>query len=310
MTEAAEIVRGRRRNDDGVPTHNQSGARSYVREILRGPPHTRTQPAGITMAKKPLLAFIDSRTNQALRSAKIRHHNNDEKGKRLRSAQRVVPTMTGCYIYAIIVDGVVRYIGKGRNGRMYTHLIEARRTSARCPADTAHLSPRRHRKLVEAIRAGSQIIETVITSGLTDRAAYRLESRMIGEFHKFRAGQLWNTIDERFLDPRYLPDEWDDPEDHVYRLPRPLGNPRLVRGWARSKTYRLMLLLKRSPDAKGAQSAAVGSKQAKTKSAPAGEPTGSRRRLTAQLATPTPNDFISQLSAAASESSACSQRRR
>jgi hypothetical protein len=35
---------------------------------------------------------------------------------------------------------------------------------------------------------------------------------MIGEFHKFRAGQLWNTIDERFLDPRYLPEEWDDPE--------------------------------------------------------------------------------------------------
>jgi Coenzyme A transferase len=36
--------------------------------------------------------------------------------------------------------------------------------------------------------------------------------------------QLWNTIDERFLDPRYLPDEWDDPEHPFYRLPRPLGN--------------------------------------------------------------------------------------
>jgi hypothetical protein len=45
-------------------------------------------------------------------------------GERQRSA---------AYIYAIIVDGVVRYIGKGRNGRMYTHLIEAKRTSARCP---------------------------------------------------------------------------------------------------------------------------------------------------------------------------------
>jgi hypothetical protein len=45
------------------------------------------------------------------------------------------------------VDGVVRYIGKGRNGRMYTHLVEAKRTSARCPADTAHLYPRMHRKL-------------------------------------------------------------------------------------------------------------------------------------------------------------------
>jgi hypothetical protein len=91
-----------------------------------------------------------------------------------------------------------------------------------------------------------QIIETVITSGLTDRAAYRLESRMIGEFHKFRAGQLWNTIDERFLDPRYLPEEWDDPECPLYRLPRPLGNPQLTRGWARSKTYQLWASVQRA----------------------------------------------------------------
>jgi hypothetical protein len=193
------------------------------------------------MATSPVLAFIDSRTNQAQRKAKIRRRNNDEKGKMLHSARSVVrrKTTIGSYIYAIIVDGFVRYIGKGRNGRMYTHLMEAKRTSARCPARTAHLYPRMHRKLVETVRAGSQIIEAVITSGLTDRAAYRLESRMIGEFHKYRAGQLWNTIDERFLDPRYLPDEWDDPENPLYRLPRPLGNPQLARGWARSKTYQL-----------------------------------------------------------------------
>jgi hypothetical protein len=186
------------------------------------------------MATSPILAFIDSRTNQAQPEAKIRHRYNDKKGKRPHSARRTVQRKTtiGSYIYAIIVDGVVRYIGKGRNGRMYTHLIEAKRTSARCPVDTAHLYPRMHRKLVETVRAGSQIIETVITSGLTDRAAYQLESRMIGEFHKFRAGQLWNTIDERFLDPRYLPHEWDDPEHPLYRLPRPLGNPQLARGWA------------------------------------------------------------------------------
>ena len=197
------------------------------------------------MATSPLLAFIDSRTKQAWRKAKIRRRNDEEDGKRLQSARRAVrrKTTIGSYIYAIIVDGVVRYIGKGRNGRMYTHLIEAKRTSARCPADTDHLYPRMHRKLVETVRAGSQIIETVITSGLTDRAAYRLESRMIGEFHKFRAGQLWNTIDERVLDPRYLPDEWDDPEHPLYRLPRPLGNPRLARGRARSKRYQLQARL-------------------------------------------------------------------
>ena len=114
----------------------------------------------------------------------------------------------------------MRYIGKGRNGRLYTHLIEAKQSAAPPSPDTSGLYPRRHRKLVEAV--GSQITEIVMISDLTDRAAYRIESRMIGEFHKFRAGQLWNTIDERFLDPRYLPEEWDDPEHPLYRLPRPL----------------------------------------------------------------------------------------
>jgi hypothetical protein len=36
------------------------------------------------------------------------------------------PSETGsAYVYAILIDGMVRYIGKGRNERMYTHLLEA-----------------------------------------------------------------------------------------------------------------------------------------------------------------------------------------
>jgi hypothetical protein len=122
----------------------------------------------------PILAFIDSRTNQAQRKAKSAILMKKEKGTQPSVLSGGPPggrRLSAAYVYAIIVEGVVRYIGKGRNGRMYTHLIEAKRTSARCPARTAHLSPRMHRKLVEAVRAGSQIIETVIKSGLTDRAA-------------------------------------------------------------------------------------------------------------------------------------------
>jgi hypothetical protein len=133
-------------------------------------------------------------------------------GSRTRSA----------YVYAVLVDGIIRYVGKGRNGRMYSHLIEAKRSAARCSLDTSGLYPRMHRKLVEAVRIGSQVAERVVVSGLTDKAAYRLESWIVGEFHKNRAGQLWNTIDERFIDPRFLPDEWDDPEHPLYKLPRPL----------------------------------------------------------------------------------------
>jgi hypothetical protein len=105
---------------------------------------------------------------------------------------------------------------------MYSHLIEAKRSAARCAPDASGLHPRMHRRLVEAVRSGCQVAESVIVSGLTDKAAYRLESRIIGEFHKYRAGQLWNTIDERFMDPRSLPDEWNDPEHPLYKLPRPL----------------------------------------------------------------------------------------
>jgi hypothetical protein len=81
------------------------------------------------MATSPVLSFIDSQSNQARRKAKSRLRNDDERVQRHHSMLRPVrPTTTiGSYIYAIIVDGVVRYIGKGRNGRMYTHLIEAKR---------------------------------------------------------------------------------------------------------------------------------------------------------------------------------------
>ena len=34
-------------------------------------------------------------------------------------------------MYAIYVDGVLRYIGKGTNGRMYTHMKEVRRRLTR-----------------------------------------------------------------------------------------------------------------------------------------------------------------------------------
>ncbi|MGC1358380.1 MAG: hypothetical protein WA851_21775 [Xanthobacteraceae bacterium] len=84
------------------------------------------------------------------------------------------------------------------------------------------LSPRMHRRLVEAIRSDADIKEEIIVLGLTDRQAYWFESRLIAEFHKFRTDQLWNTIDERFMDPRWLPEEWHDPENVLYRLPRPL----------------------------------------------------------------------------------------
>lgn len=79
------------------------------------------------------------------------------------------------YVYTIIVDGTVRYIGKGTGLRLRTHVINAKCTAARCGRRTAHLHPRLHRKLVEAIRAGATVVERVIVSGLSDDEAYDLD---------------------------------------------------------------------------------------------------------------------------------------
>jgi hypothetical protein len=130
------------------------------------------------------------------------------------------------YVYAIEVNGVVRYIGKGTGDRMYFHRAEAERTLRRIKKYGRLRLRRWQRHLVAALRKGEKVQEIVIRSGLSDLAAYRLENELIGEYHLLRTGQLWNTIDERFIDPRYLPAEWNDPENPLYRLPRPLGrNP-------------------------------------------------------------------------------------
>jgi hypothetical protein len=136
--------------------------------------------------------------------------------------KRPATNLKAAYVYAIVVDDIIRYIGKGYGSRLLTHAINARRTAARSGIRIDSLAPRMHRSLVKAIRAGSRIVETIIASGLSNKDAYRLEAEMIAYFHRYQTGQLWNTIDERFMDPRLLPPAWDDTENPLYRLPRPL----------------------------------------------------------------------------------------
>jgi hypothetical protein len=141
--------------------------------------------------------------------------------------------MHKAYVYVVLVDGTVRYIGKGRGPRLFTHAIKAKRSAARCGRRTAHLYPRLHRKLVEAVRAGSTMVERVIAFGLSDAGVYRLESKLIANFHRLRTGQLWNTIDERFMDRSMLPKHWADPENPLYRPARPVAQDLLDKRRAR-----------------------------------------------------------------------------
>jgi hypothetical protein len=128
-----------------------------------------------------------------------------------------------CYVYEIRIDGVVRYIGKGRNGRIYSHLIDAKRTASRPDVKISNLFPHFRKMLVLAVRRGSNIAEKIIASNLTDGEAYRIEWQMIRNYHKRHAGQLWNTIDEHGMDPKDLPKRWSNPVNPLYRLSRPLN---------------------------------------------------------------------------------------
>jgi hypothetical protein len=78
------------------------------------------------------------------------------------------------YVYAIYVDGVVRYIGQGSNGRIHFHAIEARRINSRraLGANTDRTATNFYRKLAEAMRHGANITEEIMVSDLTNREAW------------------------------------------------------------------------------------------------------------------------------------------
>jgi hypothetical protein len=146
--------------------------------------------------------------------------------KKLKGIAKVqMAKLRRCYVYEIRVDGVIRYIGKGCNDRIFSHLIEARRTASRSEVKIRNLSPHFRKMLVSAVRRGAIITEKIISSKLTDAEAYAMEWQMIWDYHKRHAGQLWNTIDERGRNPEDLPKQWSNPVFPLYRLPRPFNKP-------------------------------------------------------------------------------------
>ena len=93
------------------------------------------------------------------------------------------------YVYAISVDGVVRYIGKGSGKRVTQHLAIARRLlRVREQGQTARASYF-HNKLAKALTSGSAITHTIIASGLSEDDAY---DREVLEIAGAQDGQLWN----------------------------------------------------------------------------------------------------------------------
>jgi hypothetical protein len=102
-------------------------------------------------------------------------------------------TQGDCYVYEILVDDVVRYIGKGTGNRVFRHRRRANRIAENWVMDIE--TPRVgkfHEKLALALLDGHTIMERIVIQDLTSSDAFLEEARLIAEggFGK----TLWNEI--------------------------------------------------------------------------------------------------------------------
>ena len=110
----------------------------------------------------------------------------------------------GYYVYTISVAGVVRYIGKGKGQRLYSHMKEVR---SRLKRDFRLLSigSRLQRNLTKAFLSGAQVVEQVLIDDLTERAAYKLEYDKLREYvFAGKRDQLWNVIPASIQTPQEM----------------------------------------------------------------------------------------------------------
>jgi hypothetical protein len=104
---------------------------------------------------------------------------------------RKVPT--GYYVYTISVDEVVRYIGKGKGLRLYSHMNEVRHRLNR-DFKLRSIGSRFQRNLTKAVISGAKVVEQVLLDELTEKAAYKLEYEKLREYvYAGKRDQLWNV---------------------------------------------------------------------------------------------------------------------
>ena len=144
-----------------------------------------------------------------------------------------MPLPKRCYVYAIHVDGVLRYFGKGTNGRMYAHMKEVRERLTR-KFKLKNVSPLFQRKLTEAVMKGAVVEEVVLADNLTHKQAYKREYRNLEKLvHDGKRQQLWNIIPPSIHTPQ-------EHEAYVKKLTKNLtSKDRLTRVLARMQLIRL-----------------------------------------------------------------------
>jgi hypothetical protein len=110
----------------------------------------------------------------------------------------------GYYVYTISVADVVRYIGKGKGLRLYSHMKEVRSRINRAHR-LENIGSRLQRNLTEAVLSGAKVIEEILMDDLTETAAYKLEYDKLREYvFAGKRDQLWNVIPTSIHTPEEL----------------------------------------------------------------------------------------------------------
>lgn len=94
------------------------------------------------------------------------------------------------YVYAILVDGIVRYIGKGISlSRMLGHVKEAERINRKRDEGKIIKTTKFYNKLAKALLDKAVIGNEIIAKGLSNAKAFEREAEEIAKCPK---DQLWN----------------------------------------------------------------------------------------------------------------------
>lgn len=126
-------------------------------------------------------------------------------------AKSVVPQNPACfYVYEMIVDGLVRYIGKGVGPRHREHLRLCRKIVRERAAGKKVKATHFYNRLIAVMKRGGQIETSIMTAGLREGDALDLERRMIAAA---APGELWNTLPGgNGFDSAFIKALWADPE--------------------------------------------------------------------------------------------------
>jgi hypothetical protein len=110
----------------------------------------------------------------------------------------------GYYVYTISVAGVIRYIGKGKGQRLYSHMKEVR---SRLKRDfrIQSIGSILQRNLTKAFLSGAKVIEQILIDDLTETAAYKLEYDKLRDYvFACKRDQLWNVIPASIQTPQEI----------------------------------------------------------------------------------------------------------